>query len=124
MIKRAKLSALVRRFVSKVVRIALLFNDNSTTTVAIFTAVTHWNFSEWRILQANSSLYLQGLLGHWSPEVQFLTTFETDLRSFKIDGVEIMKTNHDSQNIYLYFLTGRTAPFPSYSSSSVQLELY
>jgi hypothetical protein len=31
----------VRRSVSKVVRIALLVSDNSTATVAVFTAVTH-----------------------------------------------------------------------------------
>ena len=58
---RIETSYFVRRSVSKVVRIALLVSDNSTATIAIFTAVTHWGFSECAILQANSSLYLQGL---------------------------------------------------------------
>jgi hypothetical protein len=38
----------VRWSVSKIVRIALLVSDNSTATIAIFTAVTHWSLSEWR----------------------------------------------------------------------------
>jgi hypothetical protein len=38
----------VPRSVSKVVKIALLVSDNSTATMAIFTAVNHWSFSEWR----------------------------------------------------------------------------
>jgi hypothetical protein len=46
--RRSEDYCIVRRSVSKVVRIALLVSDNSTATVAIFTAVTHWNFSEWR----------------------------------------------------------------------------
>jgi hypothetical protein len=40
-------SSHLRRSVPKVERIALLVSDNSAATVAIFTAVTRWSFSEW-----------------------------------------------------------------------------
>jgi hypothetical protein len=51
----------VRWSVSKIVRIALLVSDNSTATIAIFTAVT---LSEWRHSPGQQPPYLQGLLGH------------------------------------------------------------